>query len=58
MKNISKYGKYGQLLTNEEYELKCKLVAEREAFFSIPDKLCEALGFAYKEKNHCNFLKQ
>ena len=57
MKNISKYGKYGQLLSDKEYELKCKLVAEREAFFNIHDKLCEALSLATKKTNHCNFLK-
>lgn len=57
MKNISKYGKYSQLLTDKEYKLKCELVAEREAFFSIPNKLCEALSLATKKTNHCNFLK-
>jgi len=53
MKTISRLGKYGQYLTDEKYALKCKLVAEREAFFSIPDRLCEALSHATKKTNHC-----
>ena len=49
-KKISRYGKQGQYLTDEQYKKKCELVQEIEAMFSIPDRLCEALCKATKKQ--------